>query len=234
MRICKNCKVQVLDDEAKFCTECGANLISGRRESSSVSLSQANESKEVSSVRLCRGQRADIKTPALIVELGWNKSNYHGSFDFELDSAAFLLKNDGKVTQEDDFIFYNNPVHHSKSAKHLGNKSIGMSNIERIQLDLNKIPNFVEKISFTITIHEAGERLQSFNQVSDTFIRLIDNKDGNEILRYELEKDFSLETAIVAAEIYRHKNKWKFKAVGAGFSGGLAALCLNFGIDAIN
>ena len=121
-------------------------------------------------------------------------------------------------------------MHNSGAVGHLGDKTSDGDN-EQFRVTLDKIPNAVVKISFTLTIHDAAQRRQSFGQVNDAFIRVADEASGKELLRYELGKNFSTETAIVVAEIYRHKGEWKFNAVGAGFSGGLAALCKNFGID---
>lgn len=178
-------------------------------------------------LNLVKGQRVDLtKTNPglknLLVELGWRAAN-----GFDIDAATFLLGTNGKVNEETDFIFYNNPLHDSAAVEHLDASS---DDNERFRIALEKIPTAVTKIAFTLTIHDAATRKQNFGQVVDAFIRLCD-ENGKEILRYELGKNFSTETAIVVAEIYRHKSEWKFNAIGAGFSGGLAAMCKNFGID---
>ena len=107
----------------------------------------------------------------------------------------------------------------------------GAGDDEQIKINLDKIPNNIVKIAFTVTIHEAQGRRQNFGQVNNAFIRIVNETDGKEIIRYDLGEDFSTETAVVVAEIYRNNGEWKFNAIGAGFSGGLAALCGNFGID---
>ena len=227
MRFCHECGVKVLDDEANFCIECGANLSAENASSSSqpaMPVKTAQPPKSPSAVSVLKGQRVDLtKTnPALknlLVGLGWRKAD-----NFDIDAAAFLLGANGKVAEETDFIFYNNPLHDSGSVEHLGDT-------ETFRVAIEKIPNAVAKIAFTLTIHDADTRRQNFGQVVDAFIRVADEAGGKELLRYELGKNFSTETAIVVAELYRNKGEWKFNAIGAGFSGGLAALCKNFGID---
>lgn len=236
MRCCHKCGVKVFDDEAKFCIECGVSLDVDVKPSEPVPVNSPEKSKS-SVVSLKKGNRADLtKTnpslKKLLIGLGWDTNKYDGGFNFDLDAAAFLLGANGKVTKETDFIFYNNPVHDSESVEHLGDNLTGAGDgdDEQIHIDLSKIPNNIAKVAFTVTIHEAEERSQNFGQVSNAFIRIVDETSGKEIIRYDLGEDFFSETAIVVAEIYRYKSEWKFNAVGAGFSGGLAALCNNFGI----
>lgn len=237
MRNCPKCNVQVLDDEAKFCIECGASLNVDVKPSEPVPVKPPEKNKS-SAVSLKKGQRTELtKTnpslKKLLIGLGWDTNKYDGGYDFDLDAAAFLLGANGKVTEETDFIFYNNPIHYSDSVEHLSDNLTGAGDgdDEEIRIDLSKIPNNIAKVAFTVTIHEAEERQQSFGQVSNAFIRIVDETSGKEILRYDLSEDFSAETAIVVAEIYRYKGEWKFNAVGAGFNGGLVALCNNFGIS---
>lgn len=186
---------------------------------------------------LKKGQRADLTQgnpglKKLIVGLGWDTNKYDGEHDFDLDAAAFLLGANGKVIAETDFIFYNNPLHDSGAVEHKDEnlKGAGEGDEEQIKIDLSKVPVNIEKIAFTVTIHEAKKRRQNFGQVSNAFIRIVDEASGKKILRYDLGEDFSTETAVVVGELYRNKGEWKFNAVGAGFNGGLAALCNNFGI----
>ena len=235
MSFCNKCGVKVLDDEAKFCIECGANLnVDTKIDSSSKSIHEKNKSAVVN---LKKGQRTDLTKAnpglkKLLVGLGWDV-NKHSGAAFDLDSAAFLLGTNGKVIQETDFIFYNNPLHDSGAVEHLGDNltGAGAGDDEQIKINLDKIPNNIVKIAFTVTIHEAQGRRQNFGQVNNAFIRIVNETDGKEIIRYDLGEDFSTETAVVVAEIYRNNGEWKFNAIGAGFSGGLAALCGNFGID---
>ncbi len=139
----------------------------------------------------------------------------------DIDTAAFLLAGNGKVAGDEDFVFYGNPRHNSGSVIHNDDDSV--------EIDLTKIPRHVEKISFTATIYDADARRQNFGKVSGMILHL-KNTGGADIATFRLE-NLSIETAIVLGEIYRYKGAWKFNATGAGFSGGLAALCNNFGIE---
>ena len=139
----------------------------------------------------------------------------------DIDTAAFLLQSTGKVKGDEDFVFYGNPRHISGSVTHCNDDSV--------EIDLTKIPRHVEKISITATIYEADERKQNFSKISGAVLRLKDFY-GTEIATFAPER-FTVETAIVLGEIYRYKGAWKFNATGAGYKGGLAALCNDFGIE---
>ncbi|MGK0467832.1 TerD family protein [Clostridium sp.] len=189
-------------------------------------------------ISLKKGQKVDLtKTnPGLtnvIVGLGWDTNKYDGGAAFDLDAAAFLVGANGKVLSDNDFIFYNNPKDSSESVTHLGDNKTGEGegDDEQIRIELNKVPASVEKINFTVTIHEAVERSQNFGQVSNAFIRILNENSNEELIRYDLSEDYSIETAVVVAELYRNSGEWKFSAVGSGFEGGLNALCSNFGIS---
>lgn len=189
-------------------------------------------------VSLKKGQKVDLtKTnPGLsqiMVGLGWDTNKYDGGSDFDLDTAAFLLGENGKVTAASDFVFYSNLNHPSGSVTHLGDNLTGDSegDDEQIMIDLSKVPPTIAKMDFTVTIYEAEERRQNFGQVSNAFIRIVDQTNHTELLRYDLDEDFSIETAVVVGELYRNNGEWKFNAVGSGFQGGLAAICGNFGVD---
>lgn len=189
-------------------------------------------------VSLTKGQKVDLtKTnPGLtkiIVGLGWDTNKYDGGNDFDLDTAAFLLDGNGKVTSDSDFVFYNNLSDPSGSVNHLGDNRTGEGegDDEQVRIELNKVPSSVEKIDFTVTIHEAQARGQNFGQVANAFIRIVNEDTNEELIRYDLSEDYSIETAVVVAELYRHGQEWKFNAIGSGFQGGLAALCNNFGIN---
>ena len=153
--------------------------------------------------------------------------------DFDLDAAAFLLSGAGKVASDADFVFYGNLKHASGSVEHLGDNltGAGEGDDEQIKVDLSAVPASVEKIDFTVTIYEAEERHQNFGQVSNAFIRVVDEATGTELIRYDLGEDFSIETAVVVGEIYRNNGEWKFNAIGSGFQGGLHALCQNYGVN---
>lgn len=189
-------------------------------------------------ITLAKGQKVDLtkKNPGLknlLIGLGWDLNKYDGGYDFDLDTAAFVLGDNGNVTNDGDFIFYNNLKHSSGCVEHLGDNRTGEGDgdDEQILVDLSKVPSNIGKIAFTVTIHEANERRQNFGQISNSYIRVINKDTNEELLKYELGEDFSIETAIVVAEIYRHNGEWKFNALGSGFEGGLEALCRNFGIN---
>lgn len=189
-------------------------------------------------VSLSKGQKVDLtKTnPGLkkiIIGLGWDTNKYDGGHDFDLDASVFVLGDAGKVRDDKDFIFYNNPTGAGGAVVHLGdNRSgIGEGDDEQIKIDISTIPAEVHKIAFTITIHEAEVRKQSFGQVANAYARVINEETGAELIRYDLGEDFSTETAIVVAEVYRNGSEWKFNAIGSGFQGGLSALCSNFGLS---
>ena len=189
-------------------------------------------------ITLSKGQKVSLTKgkPGLkhiVVGLGWDTNKYDGGFDFDLDSAAFLLDENGKVNADTDFIFYNNLKHSSGAVEHLGDNLTGEGNgdDEQVKVDLSLVPQNISKIAFTVTIHEALERRQNFGQVSNSYVRVIDEDTNQELLNYELGEDFSIETAIVVCEIYRHNGEWKFNALGSGFEGGLEALCKNFGVN---
>lgn len=189
-------------------------------------------------ISLKKGQKVDLtKTnPGLkeiLVGLGWDTNRYDGGKDFDLDTSIFLLGASGKVNSDDDFVFYGNLKHVSGSVEHLGDNltGAGSGDDEQIKIDLSKVPANVEKIDFTVTIYEADTRNQNFGQVENAFIRVVNSATGEELIRYDLSEDFSVETAVIVGELYRNKGEWKFNAVGSGFKGGLAALGRNFGVS---
>lgn len=189
-------------------------------------------------VSLAKGQKVDLtkSNPGLskvIVGLGWDTNKYDGGNDFDLDTSAFLIGENGKTLSEGDFVFYGNLNHTSGSVSHLGDNRSGEGegDDEQIEVDISKIPSNITKIAFTVTIHEAVQRDQNFGQVSNAFIRVFNETTNEELIRYDLSEDYSIETAIVVGELYRHNTEWKFAAIGSGFEGGLGALCNNFGID---
>ena len=189
-------------------------------------------------VSLKKGQKVDLTKgrPSLkkvLIGLGWDVNRYDGGYDFDLDAAAFLLGANGKVRNDEDFVFYNNLKHPSGAVEHMGDNltGAGEGDDEEIKIDLEKIPADVEKIDFTVTIYEGQERNQNFGQVSNAYIRVVDEITNEELIRYDLGEDFSVETAVVVGEIYRHSGEWKFNAIGAGWKGGLHALGVNFGVN---
>ncbi|WP_462411944.1 TerD family protein [Neobacillus sp. Marseille-QA0830] len=189
-------------------------------------------------INLSKGQRIDLtKTnPGLtkvIVGLGWDTNRYQGGFDFDLDASAFLTDDNSRVNNDLDFVFYNNLTDPSSAVEHTGDNRTGEGDgdDEQIKIDFSKVPAHVHRIAIAVTIHEAEARNQNFGQVSNSFVRVVNEETNQEILRFDLGEDFSVETAVVVCELYRHNGDWKFNAVGSGFSGGLAALCRNFGLQ---
>jgi len=189
-------------------------------------------------ISLSKGQKVDLtkSTPGLtkiLIGLGWDTNKYSGGQDFDLDAAAFLLTAEGKVGSDQDFVFFNNLKGGNDSVVHLGDNLTGEGegDDEQIMVDLSAIPATVDKIAFTVTIHEGEGRQQNFGQVSNAFVRIVNEAGGSELIRYDLGEDFSIETAVVCGELYRHGGEWKFNAVGSGFSGGLAALATNYGLQ---
>lgn len=190
-------------------------------------------------ISLQKGQRVDLTKdrPSLknvLIGLGWDINHYDGETDFDLDASAFMTKANGKVGNENDFIFYGNLNHVSGSVQHMGDNRTGEGDgdDEVIKVQLDKIPSNYDTISFTVTIYEAEKRLQNFGMVENAYVRLIDEDTGEELVRFDLTEDFSTETALVVAEIYKRDGQWKFAAIGSGYDGGLKALCKEYGIDA--
>lgn len=177
--------------------------------------------------------KADPTMTKVLVGLGWDPRATDGQ-DFDLDASAFLLASTGKVRGDNDFIFYNNLSDAAQSVLHTGDNRTGDGDgdDESLKIDLPKIPADVDKIAFTVTIHDAEARRQSFGQVGGAFIRLVNDATGVEVARYDLSEDASTETAMIFGELYRHNNEWKFRAVGQGYAGGLKAMCDQYGISA--
>ena len=167
----------------------------------------------------------------VLVGLGWDARSTDGQ-DFDLDASAFLLKADGKVRADSDFIFYNQLKSTDGSVEHTGDNRTGEGDgdDEAIKIDLSKVPADVDKIAITVTIHEADARRQNFGQVRNAFIRLVNQDNNNEVVRYDLAEDASTETAMIFAELYRNGAEWKFRAVGQGFNGGLKPLAESYGL----
>ena len=189
-------------------------------------------------INLSKGQKVDLTKgnpglKSIMVGLGWDVNAFDSGADFDLDAAAFMLGANGRCPTEKEFIFYGNLEHSSGSIKHMGDNLTGEGegDDEEIHVDLSKIPPNVEKVAFTVTIYEAEAKRQNFCQVSNSYIRILDQTTGAELIRYDLGEDFSIETAIVVGELYRHNGEWKFNAIGSGFQGGLAALCGHYGIE---
>ncbi|MDR1451184.1 MAG: TerD family protein [Helicobacteraceae bacterium] len=174
----------------------------------------------------------DSSLRRILVGLGWDARSTDGE-DFDLDASAFLLSKDGKARSDDDFIFYNQLKSPCGSVEHTGDNRTGAGegDDEAIKIDLGRVPAKIEKIAIVATIHEAEARRQNFGQVGDAFMRIVNLDSNEEIARFDLAEDYGTETAMIFGEIYKKGDEWKFKAVGQGYSGGLGALCRQFGIQ---
>ncbi len=168
----------------------------------------------------------------ILIGLGWDARATDGA-GFDLDASAFLLKSDGKVRSDADFVFFNHKESTDGSVKHMGDNTTGEGegDDEAIKVNLASVPADVERIAVAVTIHEADTRHQNFGMVSQAFVRVVNDADNSEIVRYDLSEDFSIETAIIFGEIYRNSGEWKFRAVGQGFQGGLNAMAINYGVN---
>ena len=189
-------------------------------------------------VNLQKGQKVSLTkdNPGLnnvVVGIGWDINRFDTGGDFDLDSAAFMLTDAGRVSNQDDFIFFGNLTHPSGSVRHLGDNLTGAGDgdDEQIRIELAKVPGNITRIAFTVTIYDAEQRRQNFGQVSNAYVRIFDESNGVELLRYDLGEDFSIETAAVFGELYKNGAEWKFNAIGSGYQGGLAALCNNYGVE---
>ena len=182
-------------------------------------------------ISLKKGQRVSLEKvapglEAVLVGLGWDVNVTDSGVDFDLDTSIFMLGSNEKIVTEKHFIFYNNPKSADGSVEYMGDNRTGAGegDDEMIAVNLTKIPDEVQKLVFTVTIHEADQRGQNFGQVQNAFVRLIDVKTKKEVLRYDLAEDYSIETALIMAEIYRKDGTWRMSAVGSGYQGGLEAL----------
>ncbi|MCT4660595.1 MAG: TerD family protein [Tissierellales bacterium] len=188
-------------------------------------------------ITLVKGQKIDLtkdnNLKKAIIGLGWDTNRYDGGMDFDLDASAFLVDSQGKAQNELDFVFYNNLTHPSGGVVHTGDNRTGEGegDDEQLVIEFDKVPAHVDRIAITVTIHDAVARSQNFGQVSNAFVRVVNEESNEEILRYDLTEEYSVETAMVVCELYRHNSEWKFNAIGSGFQGGLAALCRNYGLD---
>lgn len=176
--------------------------------------------------------KSDPSLTRILIGLGWDARATDGA-DFDLDASAFLLGANGKVPNDSAFIFYNNLKSADGSVEHTGDNrtGVGDGDDEAVKVKLNQVPAEIQTIAITVTIHEAQARHQSFGQVRNAFIRVVNDETGVEIARFDLSEDYSTETAMVFGEVYRHGAEWKFRAVGQGYAGGLAAMCAQYGIS---
>lgn len=169
----------------------------------------------------------------VVIGLGWDPRATDGA-GFDLDGSAFLLKADGKVRGDSDFIFYNNLKSADGSVVHAGDNLTGGGDgdDEKITIDLAAVPAEIDKVSFCVTIHEADQRKQNFGMVAQAYIRCLNADSNAELARYDLSEDGSTETAMIFGELYRNGADWKFRAIGQGYKGGLGPLARSFGVNA--
>jgi tellurium resistance protein TerD len=173
-------------------------------------------------INLEKGQRQSIEAPKFVVGLGWDSNTSSTGEAFDLDASVFLVGANGKVLSDNHFVYYNNLKSPDEAVIHAGDNLTGAGDgdDEKIQVDLSKISADVNEICFVVTIHHADTKRQNFGQVRNSFIRVID-QSNTELVKYELDEDFSIETAVEFGRIYKRNNEWKFEAVGQGMKGGL-------------
>ncbi len=179
-------------------------------------------------ISLAKGGRVDLSKEApglskMVIGLGWDTNASDTGADFDLDASVFLIDANGKTTNEKNFVFYNNLKSADGSVEHTGDNKTGDGDgdDEQVIVDLAKVANDVQEIIFIVTIHDADTRKQNFGQVRNAFIRIIDESKVEEIAKYELDEDYSSETAMEFGKLYRKDGTWRFQAVGAGFNAGL-------------
>ncbi|HEU5005744.1 MAG TPA: TerD family protein [Jatrophihabitantaceae bacterium] len=169
---------------------------------------------------------------AVLVGLGWDVRTTTGA-DFDLDASALMVGSDGKILSDGHFVFFNNLTSPDGSVEHTGDNLTGEGegDDEAVKVNLAAVPAECDKIVFAVSIYDAGARGQSFGQVRNAFIRVVNQAGGTEIARYDLSEDASSETAMIFGEVYRNGAEWKFRAVGQGYSTGLAGIARDFGVN---
>ncbi len=174
-------------------------------------------------INLQKGQRENINAPQFTIGLGWDTNESSTGQGFDLDASVFILGENKKLVSDNHFIFYNNLKSPDGAIEHTGDNLTGDGDgdDEQIKVDLSKIDSSVSEITLIVTIHDAETRKQNFGQVRNSFVRVFDSVSNAEILKYELDEDFSIETAVEFGRIYKKNNEWKFEAIGMGMKGGL-------------
>jgi tellurium resistance protein TerD len=188
-------------------------------------------------VSLSKGGNVSLSKEApglttVLVGLGWDVRTTTGS-EFDLDASALLCTEHGRVTQDGNFVFFNNLKSPDGSVEHTGDNrtGAGAGDDEAIRVDLTRVPEQVAKIVFPVSIYEAERHGQTFGQVRNAYIRVVDETDGRELARYDLTEDASTQTAMVFGELYRNAGEWKFRAIGQGYATGLRGIALDFGVN---
>ncbi|WP_342648256.1 TerD family protein [Mucilaginibacter sp. CSA2-8R] len=174
-------------------------------------------------INLQKGQREAINAPKFVIGLGWDTNSTSTGGSFDLDASVFILGENKKILSDEHFIFYNNLKSPDQAVEHAGDNLTGAGDgdDEQIHIDLSKIDPRATEICVVVTIHDAENRRQNFGQVRNSFMRIFDAGSGADLLKYELEEDFSIETAVEFGRIYKRNSEWKFEAIGAGMKGGL-------------
>ena len=176
--------------------------------------------------------KTDPSLREVLVGLGWASRTSDGA-DFDLDASLFMVQDNGKVRGDHDFIFYNQLKSTCGAIEHTGDNKTGAGegDDEALKIRLADVPGAITRLLIAVTIHDAEQRRQNFGMVQDAFVRIVNLDTDTEIVRFDLSEDYSTETAMVFAEIYRHNSEWKFRAVGQGYAGGLAALAIQHGVE---
>ncbi len=181
-------------------------------------------------INLQKGQRESINAPKFTVGLGWDTNSSSTGTAFDLDASVFVMGDNKKALSDSHFVFYNNPKTPDGAVEHTGDNLTGDGDgdDEQIKVDLSKIDANASEICIVVTIHDAEGRKQNFGQVRNSYIRIFDSDSKTELLKYELEEDFSVETAIEFGRIYKRGADWKFEAVGTGMKGGLEDFLIKY------
>jgi tellurium resistance protein TerD len=176
--------------------------------------------------------KTDPSLRQVLVGLGWAARSSDGA-DFDLDASLFMVQDNGKVRGDHDFIFYNQLTSTCGAVEHTGDNKTGAGegDDEALKIRLADVPPAIARLVIAVTIHDAEARRQNFGMVQDAFVRIVNLVTDAEIVRFDLSEDYSTETAMIFAEIYRYNAEWKFRAVGQGYAGGLAALATQHGVD---
>lgn len=174
-------------------------------------------------INLQKGQRENINAPRFTIGLGWDTNSSSTGSGFDLDASVFILGENKKLVSDSHFIFFNNLKSPDDAVIHTGDNLTGDGDgdDEQIKIDLTKINPSVKEICIVVTIHEAESRKQNFGQVRNSYVRIVDDSNNTEIVKYELDEDFSIETAVEFGRIYNKDGQWKFEAIGMGQRGGL-------------
>ena len=188
-------------------------------------------------VSLSKGGNVSLSKEApglteVVVGLAWDARSTDGA-EFDLDASVFVVGESGEVLNDGSFICYNNKKSPCGNVEHMGDNRSGAGDgdDEQVNVKLSGLAADVKRLVFAVTIHEAEARKQSFGQVSNAAIRVLNKADGKELARFDLSEDSALETAMVFGELYRNGDEWKFKAIGQGFAGGLGPLASSYGVN---